>query len=291
MRPFAFLGASAAAAVLTALLATPAHAVPISAACTAAQQTLLGHQQTLVSYQQALAQARQFGTPAQVIAAEAAVSAAQATVAQDRAAVRIQCGTVPDPTPGPDPTPNPGPVGGGILSCAQLLARGIGPNIPQGSPFYQRRLDPDRDGIACESAPVTVPPPVTTPVFRIIDGKKCHLVDGVWVPVEQPATVADPCCTQPPQVIYQAPKVVTPAPQVVTVQSPPQIIEVPSQSGSDFSQIGGFTPAGAAATGDGSLASVVVDPIPDPIAVTVSIVVDLNDEIVKIVKIPALPIS
>lgn len=268
----ALVGAlSGAATVASALvLAMPASAAPISAACTADQQTLLTAQQTLVAAKQALAQAQQFGTPSQVIAAQQTVSADQAIVDQDQAAVNIQCGTTTlpggtgtgtgHPHPWPTPTPVPGPVGLPLLNCTQLAARGIH-DIPASSVWYRTALDANGDGIGCETNLNT---------YRVVNNQKCHLIAGQWVPVTT-VTAPAPCtaCSSvsaPPPVIYQSPPVTVPAPviQGAPVYVPGPVVSVPNTS------LG-------VNNGDGSTAD-------DPITITV----DLGD-ILSATPLPTLP--
>lgn len=269
------LASVATGAVLAAALTAPAYADPTSPQCFQAQANvasqqnnvetftnqLSGHNVTLQNAKDKLAtdQAAVPVVPATITADQSAVSADQVIVNNDQASLRTAqanlvsavatrdsvCNTAPSPVPTPVPTVTPAPT----------------------------------------PAPVGLPAPSPTPVviYKVIDGRKCHLVNGVWVPVTPP-----PCtvCTTAPAPV---PIVVTPepVPAPVVLAQPPSTVYVPAPSQS-FTQIGGTAPVGAAATGDGSLAPLVdpVVPVPDPITLTVT--VDLGN-VLDLVRVPTLP--
>lgn len=258
----------AATVALATALAMPAYAAPTSPGCLAAENTLNAAQVNLQAAENTLATDQTTGaTVAKINTDKAVVSQYAAIVSQDQAAVNIQCGTsttpgsvgnpFPHPHPWPTPTPTPGPVGLPLLNCTQLAARGIH-DIPASSAWYRTALDANVDGIGCETNLNT---------YRVVNGQKCHLIDGQWVPV---TTVTAPCTacssTAPPPVIYQSPPVTVPAPviQGAPVYVPGPVVSVPNTS------------AGIN-TGDGSTAD-------DPITITV----DLGD-ILSATPLPTLP--
>jgi excalibur calcium-binding domain-containing protein len=259
--PRLVLAGLASGALLTALLAVPAYAAPVTGpnttACinattklhndqiaqAAAQTTYNAAHRTEVNaqnaYNAALADTDPTNDAADLAAlnaataransAQTALTNAESVVGADQTRVNNLCAVVvtPDPTP-PVGLPRPG------WNCAQLAARGLH-DIPAGNFGYSRANDPDNDGIACETAPSQ------TVEYRIIDGKKCHQVNGQWVPVDPtpaPVTVVNGCPCPP------APVVVESAPQPVTVTLPPsQVFQT---------QVAPSVPVTSA--GDGSLA-------------------------------------
>lgn len=182
---------------------------------------------------------------AQIITDQTAVSTLQTTVNNDQAslftakrnlatdiAIRdTACAPVVVPTPIPTPIPVPSPVGLPPLTCSDLAARGLS-NIPRNSPYYNAALDINNDGIACETNLTT---------YKVVNHKRCHLVDGSWVPV--PATVPPPCpsaCSTvtptqdapPLPVIIQSPPVTVPGPviQGQPIYVPGPVVNVPNTS-------------------------------------------------------------
>jgi hypothetical protein len=229
LSPRTALLAVAAGAALSLAAAVPASAAPTSPGCLAAQNSLNAAQIQLQTAQNQLASDETTGASVTTLNADRfAVSQAQATVSQAQATVRIQCGTTtPGPVgnPYPYPRPNPGPVGLPRYNCDQLAARGLH-DIPVGNAYYTRANDVDNDGYACDT--------VTTPTYRIINGQKCHLVNGAWVPVDPPVSTPN-CCTStvsaPPPVIY-TPPVSAPGPVVqgAPVYIPGPVVSVPNTS-------------------------------------------------------------
>lgn len=289
IRP-ALAGAAVGAATMTlsALLAMPAFAAPITQECLAAENNLSTVRGQLVQAQGQLAADRAAGAALSVIQHDQQVISnyqAQLTVAQ--AQVTALCGTTGggNGLPFPRPIPNPGPVGfpnGGYLNCAQLAALGYS-NIPAGTRYYYAANDADHDGIACETGGTGIPVG-TYPVgaIQVVNGVKCSYNGTAWVPVTQipagtvwtvngqhcnwngtawvpvPPTTVDPnCdCTNPAPTNI----VVRPAPQVtqtVVQQAPAPQIVVDSQPvvvppAQVFSSP--IAPSiGAVATGDGSV--------------------------------------
>lgn len=128
-------------------------------------------------------------------------------------------------------------------------------------------------------APVTVtvtpppPPAATTPVYQIVNGQRCQLINGQWVPVAPAAVVPAPSCgpcTAPATqtVVEQIPTVTVPPAQAFTTQVAPSI---PMTS-----------------AGDGSLR---IDPTPvvpvEPGVITVTL--DLGG-ILQVIQLPSLPV-
>jgi hypothetical protein len=266
--PRLVLAGLASGALLTAALAVPAYAAPVTGpnttACinattklhndqiaqAAAQTTYNQKHRAEVAAQNAYNAALADTVPgndasaladlntatAAANSAQIALTNAESVVGADQTRVNDLCAVVvtPDPTP-PVGLPRPS------WNCAQLAARGLH-DIPAGSFGYTRANDPDNDGIACETAPSQ------TVEYRIIDGKKCHQVNGQWVPVDPtpaPVTVVNGCpCPAPTAVAAPPPVIYQPAPEPVTVTLPPsQVFQT---------QVAPSVPVTSA--GDGSLA-------------------------------------
>ena len=111
------------------------------------------------------------------------------------------------------------------LTCADLSARGLS-NIHEGSIYYRAALDINGDGIACET---------NLTDYRIVNHKKCHLVDGSWVPVTIVST--PPCPTACPStqptgpVIVQSPPVTIPGPAPAPLYLTPAVPSGPAATG------------------------------------------------------------
>lgn len=254
MRPPRVALAAAAAGLLAVapVLATPAFAdsPPTSAVCVTAQNKLNTDQVAARKAEDALAEDQTSGvTQTQLNQDQATISQDQATVGEDQAVVNIQCGGAGAPVADPG-TPAP----------------------PDQVTVYRVI-----DGQKCERVGGVWVPVEATPAgyqeitYKVVNGKRCHWVSGSWVPVTPPVGVSAPCapCTAAPAPPTEV--VTTPAPLIVDTPPPP-----PAPGGPDFGQVG-TPPAGAAPTGDGTLAAVVypVPVIPGP--VIVDLTVDLED--------------
>jgi hypothetical protein len=143
-------------------------------------------------------------------------------------------------------------------------------------------------------APVGLPTPTPNPVviYKVINGKKCHLVNGTWVPVTTvPAsTLCTPCVTSTlaPATVFVPPPVTIPAPATQTiVEQIPTVTLPPAQAFT--TQIAPSVPVTSA--GDGSLAAHPIIPVPVIPAVPGTITVTLNlNGVLHVILLPRLPV-
>lgn len=248
--------ATAAAVGLLVLSVAPATAATAvtPATCFAAQQQLAVDRNALGTAESADAVEDNPVTGAADFTPDAndqAVANDKATVSVDQGNVNALCGAGSNPVGDPTPIPDNPPV--------QVIYR-----------MY------DGARVPCHLVGGTWVPVST---YEVVNGRHCHLQGGTWVPVTPPVDAPAPCApcsatsvTAPPPVVY------APAPpqQVVTAPAPVTVYTPPAPSGPDFTQVG-VVPAGAAPTGDGTLAGF-VDPTPGTDhAVVLRVTLDLGN--------------
>lgn len=259
----ALVGAASIAA--TSLLAIPASADVAS--CSDAQATY----NNAASVEQ--------GTRGRLSAANSALNAARATLGNAVSQDSVEDAITPD-TSGSDP------LDAAIASAQTVVNSRVGDvstaQSAENTALSALTAAQAAVNAACNStvptptpAPVGLPAPTPNPVviYKVINGQKCHLVNGAWVPVTTVTAPAPctPCVTSTPAPVTAASPapVYISAPAPVTVPGPTTYVPGPIVSVPN-------TSAGIN-TGDGST-------VDDPITISI----DLGN-ILSSTPLPTLP--